>query len=158
MWPNGARIAISVVLNYEQGSERTPLFGDHEHEQARGMADQKPVEARSLQTETQWEYGARAGVWRLLRLLDRYAIKGAIACGMALENNPEVGREFGAAGHDVCGHGYRRVDQWHTEEAAERESIRRYGTELAPLLWQATRRRSTGRGMRSWRRRGALRA
>src|ERR687884_1394516 len=87
-WPNDARIAISVVLNYEEGSERTPLYGDREHEQLGEMADRKPAEARSLQTETQWEYGARAGVWRLLRLLDRYAIKATIfACGMALENN-----------------------------------------------------------------------
>jgi peptidoglycan/xylan/chitin deacetylase (PgdA/CDA1 family) len=125
-WPNDARIAISVVLNYEEGSERTPLYGDRDHEPAGEMADRKPAEARSLQTETQWEYGARAGVWRLLRLLDRYAIKATIfACGMALENNPEVGREISAAGHDVCGHGYRWVDQWHMGEAEEQESIRR---------------------------------
>jgi peptidoglycan/xylan/chitin deacetylase (PgdA/CDA1 family) len=125
-WPNDARIAISVVLNYEEGSERTPFYGDAVHERAGEMISDKPPEVRSLQIESQWEYGARAGVWRLLRLLDRYDIKATIfACGMALENNPEVGREIGAAGHDVCGHGYRWADQWQMDKASEQESIRR---------------------------------
>jgi peptidoglycan/xylan/chitin deacetylase (PgdA/CDA1 family) len=125
-WPDGARIAISIVLNYEEGSERTPLYGDSAHESAGEMISTKPPEARSLQTETQWEYGARAGVWRLLRVLDKHRVKGTIfACGMALENNPAVGQAIAALGHDVCGHGYRWVEQWHLDRAAEQASIQR---------------------------------
>jgi peptidoglycan/xylan/chitin deacetylase (PgdA/CDA1 family) len=125
-WPGGARIAISLVLNYEEGSERTPLYGDAEHESAGEMASGKPPQARSLQTETQWEYGARAGAWRLLRILEKHAVKSTIfACGMALENNPPLGQEIAHQGHDVCGHGYRWIEQWHLERGDEQESIRR---------------------------------
>ena len=130
-WPDGARIAVSLVLNYEEGSERTPLYGDREHEAAGEMISNKPPDARSLQTETQWEYGARAGVWRLLRVLEKHGVKSTIfACGMALENNPEVGKAFAELGHDVCGHGYRWVDQWHLDRAAEQASIRQCVTAI----------------------------
>jgi allantoinase len=123
-WPGGARIAISMVVNYEEGSERTPLYGDDSHETAGEISSSKPREARSLQTETQWEYGARAGVWRLMRILKQYDVKGTFyVCALALEHNPPLGPEIVAQGHDVCGHGYRWIEQWHLDKAAEQESI-----------------------------------
>jgi peptidoglycan/xylan/chitin deacetylase (PgdA/CDA1 family) len=101
---------------------------------------QTPV--RSLQTETQWEYGGRAGVWRLLRLFDQYQVKATFfACAMALEQNPPLGREITAQGHDVCGHGLRWVEQWHLDRDAEKESIHRAvvsiekSTGRRPLGW-----------------------
>ena len=123
-WPGGARIAVSIVLNYEEGSERSPAFGDDSHEGAGEISSSKPPAARSLQTETQWEYGARAGVWRLLRVLDQQGVKATFfACAMALENNPPLGPEIIARGHDLCGHGHRWIDQWHLDRDAEQQYI-----------------------------------
>src|SRR5215470_12410709 len=105
-WPNGCQIAVSLVVNYEEGSELSPVYGDKRHETNGEIPSRKPPEARSLQTETQWEYGGRAGVWRLLRLFEQYEVKATFfACAMALEQNPPLGREITAQGHDVCGTG-----------------------------------------------------
>lgn len=125
-WPDGARIAVSVVVNYEEGSERSPAFGDDRHETIGDLPSSKPPEARSLDTESQWEYGGRAGVWRLLRVLDQYQVKATFfVCAVALERNPPLGPEIIARGHDICAHGYRWIDQWHLGREAERESIHR---------------------------------
>lgn len=127
-WPGGARIALSIVVNYEEGSELSPLYGDSRHEMIGDLASYltKPPEARDLQIETQWEYGARAGVWRLLRLLEQYQVKATFfVAAMAVENNLEVGREIAAQGHDVCGHGYRWIEQWHLDREAEKSVVRR---------------------------------
>jgi len=123
-WPESCQIAVSLVVNYEEGSELTPVYGDKRHETNGEIPSRKPPEARSLQTESQWEYGGRAGVWRLLRLFEEYEVKATFfACGMALEQNPAVGREIAARGHDVCGHGLRWVEQWHLDRGSEKESI-----------------------------------
>src|SRR5258708_4176658 len=85
-WPGGARIAVSIVVNYEEGSENTPVLGDSIHETAAEMASKRPPEARDLQTESQWEYGARAGAWRLLRILEEYDVKATFfISALALE-------------------------------------------------------------------------
>jgi peptidoglycan/xylan/chitin deacetylase (PgdA/CDA1 family) len=125
-WPDGARIAVSFVVNYEEGSEETPYFGDKTHQRAGEIASGRPDHERDLQTETQWEYGARAGIWRLYRVFEKQAVKITVfACGMALEQNPEVGAEAGRLGHDVCGHGYRWIPQWQCEREEERTLIRK---------------------------------
>jgi allantoinase len=125
-WPEGCQIAVSLVVNYEEGSELTPVYGDKKHETNGEIPSRKPAEARSLQTESQWEYGGRAGVWRLLRLFEQYEVKATFfACAMALEQNPPLGREITAQGHDVCGHGLRWVEQWHLDRESEKESIHR---------------------------------
>jgi peptidoglycan/xylan/chitin deacetylase (PgdA/CDA1 family) len=94
-------------------------------ERAGDIPSSKPPEARSLQTETQWEYGARAGVWRLMRILRQYDVKATFfACAMAVENNPPLGPEIVAQGHEVCGHGHRWIEQWDMEPEAERAYIR----------------------------------
>ena len=88
-WPESCQIAVSLVVNYEEGSELTPAYGDKRHETNGEIPSRKPPEARSLQTETQWEYGGRAGVWRLLRLFEEYEVKATFfACGMALRIAP----------------------------------------------------------------------
>lgn len=123
-WPGGARIAISLVVNYEEGSEATPYYGDTTHERSGENPSNKPPEVRDLMTETQWEYGARAGVWRLLRVFERYQVKSTFfVCALALEHNPTLGPEIVAQGHDICGHGYRWVEQWNLDREAEQESI-----------------------------------
>jgi peptidoglycan/xylan/chitin deacetylase (PgdA/CDA1 family) len=140
-WPGGARIAVSIVVNYEEGSELTPAYGDATHESRGELSSGKPPEARSLQTESQWEYGGRAGVWRLLRVLEQYEVKATFfVCALALEHNPPLGPEIVAQGHDVCGHGYRWVEQWHLDRAAEQESIHK----AVVSIEQTTGRRPLG--------------
>ncbi|TFK33269.1 carbohydrate esterase family 4 protein [Crucibulum laeve] len=129
-WPGGAKIAISLVLNYEEGSEVTPVNGDSVTEVlASEMGPgQTPMFGgdRDVNMESLYEYGSRAGVWRILRLFDEYDVKcTAYAVGRALELNPEVGKSLSEAGHEVGSHGWRWVDRskWTVEE--EKENARK---------------------------------
>jgi peptidoglycan/xylan/chitin deacetylase (PgdA/CDA1 family) len=123
-WPGGARIALSIVLNYEEGSEATPYYGDKKHEMIGDLESRRPPEVRDPLVESIWEYGGRAGVWRLMRILKEREVKATFfVCAMALENNPPLGPEIVAQGHDVCGHGYRWIEQWNLDREAEKESV-----------------------------------
>lgn len=126
-WPEGARIAVNLVLNYEVGGELSPLDGDPERET---MGDRGgyavPLNERNLGTESLYEYGSRAGAWRILRTWDEFGVKGTIfAIARALERNPELAREIAARGHDVVGHGYKWIPHWGMDEKFEREQIRK---------------------------------
>ena len=143
-WPDGARIAVSFCVNVEEGSELSPYFGD-EHQAVFGtigMPPPRPPGTRSLAVESLWEYGARAGGWRLLRILQQHGVKATFyVCAMALEQNPPFAQAITAQGHDLVGHGYRWVPQWHMEREEERayiqkavESITRT-TGRRPLGW-----------------------
>ncbi len=124
-WPEGARIAINMVLNYEVGAEFNTMDGDPQRETA-GDFYPHPLDQRSLGTESVFEYGSRAGVWRILRLLEEYKVNGTIfACGRAIERNPEAARQFTALGHDIVGHGYRWEQHWGMEPEFERDQIRK---------------------------------
>ncbi|MCO6417151.1 allantoinase PuuE [Siccirubricoccus sp. KC 17139] len=126
-WPGGARLALSFVLNYEEGAENTVLNGDagselYLHEVPGGT----PRPERDLSTESQFDYGARAGVWRVLRMFAERNLPLTIyAVGRALELNPEVGAAFAAAGHEVASHGWRWIDYRTMPEAQERTEIAR---------------------------------
>ena len=123
-WPNNAKIAVSVVVNYEEGSERSLLDGDPHHETNNEVPSPIPPGQRDLFNESFFEYGSRVGVWRLLNMFDKYQVKTTFyCCALALERNREVAREIVRRGHEVCGHGYR-WEEYHLEtEAEERESI-----------------------------------
>jgi len=124
-WPGGARLALSFVLNFEEGSENTVLNGDRAselylHEVPGGTA--RPE--RDLSTESQFEYGARAGVWRLLRLFAERNLPLTIyAVGRALELSPHIGQAFAAAGHEVASHGWRWIDYRNVPAHVERAEI-----------------------------------
>ena len=127
-WPNGARLALSFVLNYEEGSENGILNGDAASEiylhEVPGGAPR--IGERDLSTETQFDYGARAGLWRVLRLFRERGLPLTIyAVGRALELNPAAGRAFAEAGHEVASHGWRWIDYRHVPEAVERAEIAR---------------------------------
>ncbi len=125
-WPNGARIAVSIVVNYEEGSERSLLDGDDFHETNNEVPSPVPPGDRDLFNESFFEYGSRVGVWRLLDLFDRHNVKSTFyCCALALERNPEVARAIVFRGHEVCGHGYRWEEYHSAHEDYERESIRR---------------------------------
>src|SRR5579884_59423 len=112
-WPNGAHVAVNLVVNYEEGSEYSYPSGDRRNESiAEGAARMAPGH-RDLRTESVYEYGSRAGIWRLLRLFDRYGIKVTFfASALALERNPEVCDWIKRAGHEVAGHGWRWSEPW----------------------------------------------
>ena len=127
-WPGDSRVAVNFVLNVEEGSERTVLNGDTESESYGHELPGRPSRSgeRDLSVESMFDYGARAGVWRILRLFrERGLPLTAFAAGRALELNPEIGRRLAADGHEIAGHGYRWIDYHGIPEAEEREHIQR---------------------------------
>ncbi len=147
-WPNGARIALQFVLNYEEGSENCILHGDAASETFLSeIVNAQPFAgARHMSMESLFEYGSRAGVWRLLRLFgERKLPLTVFAVGMALERNPQVARAMVEAGHEVASHGWRWINYHGVDEATERshmklavEAITRV-TGVAPLGWYTGR-------------------
>ena len=125
-WPGDARIAISEVVNYEEGSEYSTLDGDETHEVNNEVPSPVPVSQRDLANESFFEYGSRVGVWRLMSILDDFSISASFfCCALALERNPEVGREIVRRGHEVVGHGYRWEEYYLMDIESEREAIHR---------------------------------
>ncbi len=129
-WPGGARLALSLVLNYEEGGENTVLHGDAGSEQF--LADIGPahieplVGARAYNTESMFEYGSRAGFWRIHRLLTSRQVPLTVyGVGMALERNPEAAKAMAAAGWEVASHAYRWINYAGMAEAEEREQMQR---------------------------------
>ena len=107
-WPGGARIAVSLVVNYEEGAEYSLQDGDSHHETNSEVPSPVPAGERDLNNESFFEYGSRVGVWRLLNMFDKYKVSSTFfCCALALERNPEVASEVVKRGHEVCGHGYR---------------------------------------------------
>jgi len=127
-WPGGAKIAVSFVVNYEEGAELTVLNGDAYSETRLWEAAGAPprLRQRAVNVESEYDYGARAGVWRLLRLFERRGLSVTLyAVSKALEDNPEVGRECVRVGHDVACHGYRWVDYHDFSPEDEKAMIKR---------------------------------
>ena len=125
-WPGGARIAVSLVVNYEEGSEYSLLDGDPHNEANNEVTSPVPREERDLANESFFEYGSRVGIWRLLDILDAYDIPATFfCCALALERNPQVGPEIVRRGHEVFGHGYRWEEYFKMDRDAEREAIRK---------------------------------
>ena len=138
-WPGGARIAVSLVVNYEEGAEYSTLDGDPHHETNGEVPSPVPPGDRDLNNESFFEYGSRVGVWRLLDLLRRYDAPATFyCCALALERNPEAAQEIPAAGHEVCGHGYRWEEYHKMPREAERVAIARTVTSLERTTGQRT--------------------
>lgn len=127
-WPGGARVAVQFVLNVEEGSESSVLNGDDRSEAYLHELPGRPAREgeRDFSIESMYDYGARAGVWRVLDVFDAGGVPlTAFAVGRALELNPEVGHALREAGHEIAGHGYRWLDYHQIPEDTEREHIRR---------------------------------
>lgn len=147
-WPGDARIALSFVLNYEEGGERNILHGDKESEAflSEMVAAQPLPGVRNMSMESLYEYGSRAGVWRILELFAKHQVPLTVfAVAMAAERHPEVIRAMVQAGHEICSHGYRWIDYQYMDEAEERAHLQRaieILTELTgerPLGWYTGR-------------------
>jgi allantoinase len=123
-WPNGARIAISLVVNYEEGSENLLQDGVARRESWGEAMSPVPPDQRDLALESMFEYGSRVGVWRFLRIFAKYRVRSTFfACAVALERNPALARAITAQGHDVCGHGNRWEEYYLMDRETERRAI-----------------------------------
>ena len=127
-WPDGARIAVQFVINYEEGGENNILHGDAASEaflsEIVGAAALPGV--RHMNMESIYEYGSRAGFWRLHRLFTTRGIPVTVyAVAMALERNAEAAAAMTEAGWEVASHGYRWIDYQYVDEATERDHMRR---------------------------------
>jgi peptidoglycan/xylan/chitin deacetylase (PgdA/CDA1 family) len=125
-WPGDAHVAVSLVINYEEGSEVSFATGDGRNEDHGGERNYPfPSAMRNLAQESVYEYGSRTGIWRLLRILDEYALKATIfACALAFEQNPAVAQAAKASGHDLVSHGWRWVEHWTLSREEEAAHIR----------------------------------
>ncbi|MDG4819852.1 polysaccharide deacetylase family protein [Micromonospora sp. WMMD956] len=126
-WPGGARVAVSLCLNYEEGAEHSLLDGDDVNEWV-GEISYTPTSAahRDLSQESVYEYGSRAGAWRLLRLFERMDTPVTVyGCAEALARNRPLTKAFVEAGHEICSHGLRWREPSGMTEEQERAEIRR---------------------------------
>jgi peptidoglycan/xylan/chitin deacetylase (PgdA/CDA1 family) len=136
-WPNGARLAVNIVIDYEEGSEVSPLQGETVTEVLSEAPYEVPPGTRNLFLESTFEFGSRVGIWRVLTLLDHFGVRPTFfACPQALELNPHVG------------HGYRwrqHITMAPEEQAEDIERCKRELKRLAgrPMLGWFTRTQNT---------------
>ena len=125
-WPHGARIAVQFVLNYEEGAENSVLHGDAGSEQFLSeMFNPASFAARHLSMESIYEYGSRAGVWRILREFENRKLPLTVfGVSMALQRHPELTAAFQSLGHEIACHGWRWINYQNMDEATEREHMR----------------------------------
>ena len=135
-WPEGARIAVSIVLNYEEGGESCILHGDPHSEAVLTDIGADPLpNARNLNVESLFEYGSRVGFWEILRVIRERRIDATVyAVGMALERNPEAAAEIAGCRLEVACHGQRWIDYQDISEAKERADIQRNVEVITQLI------------------------
>lgn len=108
LWPNGARVAISLTVNFEEGAELSIEDGDGETERFGEVSSVQPAGMRDLPQEQTFDYGLRIGLWRFLDALERRAMPVTMQmCGRAVERAPELARAAIEAGHEPLAHGWR---------------------------------------------------
>lgn len=139
-WPNGARIAINIVLNYEEGSEPSIELGEKESEtwftESHGL--NSGVVGRDLAAESLFEYGSRVGFWRLMRIIQERELSATIyGCALALERNPSAAAAIRESGFDVCSHGYRWVKHYSLSREEEKTHIHQAVESLTRTIGRA---------------------
>ena len=147
-WPGGARLALQFVINYEEGGESSVLHGDAVSEAflSESIGAEPLVGRRSMNMESHYEYGSRAGFWRLHRLFAARGLPVTVyGVTMALERNPEAVAAMAEAGWEIASHGLRWIDYQDVPEAEERahlhQAIERHAalTGERPLGWYTGR-------------------
>ena len=126
VWPNNARIAVQIVLNYEEGAENCVLNGDKNSEIFLSeIIGAKPVKGRHVNMESLYEYGSRAGFWRLHKLFQEKKIPITVfGVGMALEKNPDICNAIKDAGYEVASHGWRWIDYQNIKKSEEKKHMK----------------------------------
>ena len=124
-WPRGARVAVQFVVNYEEGGENSVLHGDKGSEAFLSeMVGAQSHAARAMAMESLYEYGSRAGFWRLLRLFEEFALPATVfGVASAMDRNPAAVDAMLEAKWEVASHGYRWIDYQTVPEEIEREHI-----------------------------------
>jgi len=124
-WPHNARIAVQFVLNYEEGGENNILHGDAGSEQFLSEIIGAPsYPARHMSMESIYEYGSRAGVWRLLNEFERRGLPLTVfGVAMALQRHPELTTAFVDLGHEIACHGLRWIHYQNIDEVTERDHM-----------------------------------
>ena len=127
-WPGGARLALQIVMNYEEGSEYAIPDGDETSEMYLTEVPGATLgpHVRDLIVESVYEYGSRAGFWRLMAMFAERKIDVTVfGAALALERNPAAARAIAAAGHEVCSHGWRWINFAHMGVDEERAQMQR---------------------------------
>jgi allantoinase len=125
-WPGAARVALQFVINYEEGAENCVLHGDAASEAFLSeIVGAAPVPGqRHMNMESLYEYGARAGFWRLHRMFSEFEVPVTVfGVAMALERNPDAVAAMRDAGWEIASHGYRWIDYQAIDEDTEREHL-----------------------------------
>ena len=154
-WPNKARIAVQFVLNYEEGAENSILHGDNASEAFLSeIVGAKAYEgARHMSMESIYEYGSRAGVWRILRLFKEFDVPVTIfAVSRAIDRNRELADYLVEHDYDICAHGFRWIDYQFVDEKTEREHIKDCISVLTEYLGKRPEGWYTGRNSPNTRR------
>ena len=154
-WPEGKRVALSLVLNYEEGGENTPLEGDPASEAYLHEVVGAPptVGRRNLNTESMFEFGSRAGFWRVHRIVTAYRLPLTVfAVGQALERNPAADRAMVDAGWEVASHGWRWIDYGDFAPEEEKAHLERSVAAIERVCGRRPVGWYTGRGSDATRR------
>ena len=141
-WPGKAGVALSVVLNLEEGAEASPRDGDNRADPVDELGIALRGSGRNLPNESNYQYGVKAGAPRLLDILDRYGAPCTVAAAaLALARAPQLAGRLAKSRHEVCAHGYRWSFQHRMEEEEERKFIRKASDSIEesigrrPLGW-----------------------
>jgi peptidoglycan/xylan/chitin deacetylase (PgdA/CDA1 family) len=124
-WLNGAKLALSIVVNVEEGAEQNIRDGDKGPEPVDELSVHLSKPIRMHGNESNYQYGIKAGAPRVMRLLKEYGVEATFtAAAVALERAPDLAAEIVAQGHEVCCHGHRWTHQFWMKEERERQFIR----------------------------------
>ena len=146
-WPNQARIAVQFVLNYEEGGENCVLHGDAASEQFLSEMFNPPAyPERHMSMDGIYEYGARAGVWRILREFEKRGLPLTVfGVATALQRNPDVAQAFAALGHEIACHGLKWIPYQGVPEEVERAHLQQAMAIIEQLTGQRPEGWYTGR-------------
>ena len=125
-WPNNAKLALQIVLNYEEGSENCVLHGDKTSEVFLSeIIGAEPFKGRHINMESLYEYGSRRGFWRIHKLFQEKKIPITIfGVGMALEKNLEICQAIKESDYEVASHGWRWIDYQKVSRSTEKKHMR----------------------------------
>ena len=126
VWPNKARLAVQIVLNYEEGAENCVLNGDKQSEVFLSeIIGAQPIKGRHINMESLYEYGSRRGFWRIHKLFQEKKIPITIfGVGMALEKNPEICEAIKSSDYEVASHGWKWIDYQNIKKSEEKKHMK----------------------------------
>jgi len=125
VWPNNSRLALQIVLNYEEGAENCILHGDKYSETFLSeIIGTQPIKGRHINMESIYEYGSRRGFWRLHKLFSEKKIPVTIfGVAMALERNPDICEAIKNGNYEVASHGWRWIDYQNIKKSVEKKHM-----------------------------------